>query len=152
VRLPAHAARIQRQCLTLAANIPIEPYAQLLDSLPLGVYYGWASVGHGPVYKAAISIGWNPFYKNTHKTIEIHLMHSFASDFYGSHLQLSLQGYIRPEWDFTSLDELKKAIQGDIAYSDQHLDRLDPAVAAFFAGKPADSAASPAAASSGSKM
>ena len=114
------------------ANIPIEPYEELLKTLPLGVYYGWASVAHGPVYKAAISIGWNPFYKNTHKTLEAHIIHAFDKDFYGSPLRISLQGYIRPEWDFTSLDELKKAIQGDITYAEQRLDRFEPAVAAFF--------------------
>ena len=103
-----------------------------MNLLPPGVYYGWASIARGPIYKAAISIGWNPFYKNTKKTIEVHIIHNFTQDFYGSLLRLSLQGYIRPEWDFTSLDELKKAIQGDIQYATLRLDRLEPSVAAFF--------------------
>ena len=97
------------------------------------MYYGWASVGRGPIYKAAISIGWNPYYKNDKKTIEVHIIHTFQRDFYGDLLRVSLQGYVRPEWDFTSLEELKKAIHDDIVYAEQRLDRLEPAVHAFFA-------------------
>lgn len=55
-----------------SANLPIDAYRELLEKYPVGVYYGWACVpsrddkeAHG----AAISIGWNPFYKNTQKTI-----------------------------------------------------------------------------------
>ena len=96
------------------------------------MYYGWAAVARGPIYKAAISIGWNPFYKNDKKTIEVHIIHNFQRDFYGQLLRVSLQGYIRPEWDFTSLDELKKAIHDDIVYAEARLDRLEPHVAAFF--------------------
>jgi hypothetical protein len=34
-----------------AANIPIEPYSEILDKIPVGVYYGFAQVKAGPVYK-----------------------------------------------------------------------------------------------------
>lgn len=44
-----------------------------MDSLPeaisTGIYYGWASVDRGPVYKMVMSVGWNPFYKNTKKSM-----------------------------------------------------------------------------------
>lgn len=41
----------------------------LPDSFKPGVYYGWANVDHGPVYKMVMSIGWNPFYDNKEKSI-----------------------------------------------------------------------------------
>lgn len=34
-----------------------------------GVYYGWASVDRGPVYKMVMSIGWNPQYENEKKSM-----------------------------------------------------------------------------------
>lgn len=34
-----------------------------------GIYYGFASVDNGDVYKMVMSIGWNPFYDNTHKSM-----------------------------------------------------------------------------------
>lgn len=44
-----------------------------MDSLPeaisTGIYYGWASVDRGPVYKMVMSVGWNPFYKNSKKSM-----------------------------------------------------------------------------------
>ena len=44
-----------------------------MDNLPeavsTGIYFGWASVDRGPVYKMVMSIGWNPFYNNTKKSM-----------------------------------------------------------------------------------
>ncbi len=36
--------------------------------------------------------GWNPFYNNTKKTIETHILHDFGSDFYGSQLKVAITG------------------------------------------------------------
>ncbi|XP_011912146.1 PREDICTED: riboflavin kinase isoform X1 [Cercocebus atys] len=51
------------------ANFP----EQVVDNLPAdistGIYYGWASVGSGDVHKMVVSIGWNPYYKNTKKSM-----------------------------------------------------------------------------------
>merc|ERR1712232_413820 len=104
------------------ANIPIQPYKDLLEELPTGVYYGFASFPDSTKYKndlfaTALSIGWNPFYKNQEKTIEAHLIHEFGEDFYDESLHLQVLGYIRPEWNFTSLSELIQAIKDDVAYS-----------------------------------
>ena len=44
-----------------------------MDSLPkefeCGIYFGWASVEDGPLHKMVMSVGWNPFYNNTKKTM-----------------------------------------------------------------------------------
>lgn len=91
------------------ANIPIEPYESVLEQYPAGVYYAFASFEdpqspyRGLLFATALSIGWNPYYKNEKKTIEAHLIHKFTHDFYGQEIRLTVVGYMRPEWNFTSL-------------------------------------------------
>jgi len=103
------------------ANLPAEEYGSLLSNVPVGVYYGWANIDSGEVYEMAMSVGWNPFFKNTKKTIEVHLIHKFPSDFYGAHMRVIALGFIRPMCDFKSLDELIDGIKGDIEYAQQQL-------------------------------
>ncbi|XP_036700040.1 riboflavin kinase-like [Balaenoptera musculus] len=104
------------------ANFP----EQVVDNLPAdvstGVYYGWASVGSGDVHKMVVSIGWNPYYKNTKKSVEAHIMHTFKEDFYGEILNVAIVGYLRPEKNFDSLESLISAIQGDIEEAKKRLD------------------------------
>lgn len=42
---------------------------ELPNDLETGIYSGWASVENGVVYKAVLSLGWNPFFKNTEKSL-----------------------------------------------------------------------------------
>lgn len=50
-----------------------------------------AAAADAPVYKAAVSIGWNPTYTGEqavrHKMIEPYILHEFAEDFYGEPLR-----------------------------------------------------------------
>lgn len=96
------------------ANIPVEPYEKILLDFPLGVYWGLASVNDGPVYGMAMNVGWSPFYKNKEKTVEIHVLNKFDDDFYGQHIKAVALGYIRPEANFNSVEDLKSAIQNDL--------------------------------------
>lgn len=45
----------------------------MVENLPkgieTGIYYGFASVDNGDVYKMVMSIGWNPYYHNEHKSM-----------------------------------------------------------------------------------
>lgn len=43
--------------------------SQLPKNLETGIYYGWASVDNDAVHKMVISVGWNPYYKNEHKSM-----------------------------------------------------------------------------------
>lgn len=36
---------------------------------PSGVYFGWAGLATRGVFKMVMSIGWNPYFNNTEKTI-----------------------------------------------------------------------------------
>ncbi|CAL7943545.1 unnamed protein product [Xylocopa violacea] len=97
---------------------------KVVDSLPAdfktGVYYGWACIDI-QVYEMVASVGWNPFYKNEKKTVELHLLHKFENDFYGKQIKAIFTGYIRPEKDFTSEEELIKAIKHDIEFAKEQL-------------------------------
>jgi FAD synthase len=105
------------------ANLNADDFETELSTITAGVYYGFASVGDSSaVYKTVLSIGWNPFYNNSKKTIEPYLLHKFESDFYGQNLRLVMVGYLRPEKNYSSLDALISAIKLDIATADKLLD------------------------------
>ncbi|KAA8495470.1 Riboflavin kinase [Porphyridium purpureum] len=100
------------------ANIPVEPYELLLSGMPTGVYYGYCVV-QGAAHvepdlrKMVMSCGYNPYYGNTKRTIEAHVLDLVCKDFYGCELTLYVVGYIRAERDFVSLEALKTAILAD---------------------------------------
>jgi riboflavin kinase len=135
------------------------------DSLPTGIYYGFARMVphadddanvsknlcaveslHG-VHKAAISIGYNPCYKNEHKTIEPHLIappnhparklsacgETQFQDLYDAQMRLSIVGYLRPELPFEGLDKLIVAIKDDIVKTEKLCD--DPSSATVVSEK-----------------
>ncbi|KAF4519488.1 hypothetical protein B566_EDAN010097 [Ephemera danica] len=102
---------------------------EVVDSLPAevetGIYCGWAKLDSGPVYKMVMSVGWNPYYKNEKKSMETHIMHKFSNDFYGATLRVCMLGYLRPERDFKSLEDLKGAILADIDQADKMLETTE---------------------------
>lgn len=51
------------------ANFPEDVVKSLPEAVNRGIYFGWASVDNGPVYKMVMSIGWNPYYDNTEKSM-----------------------------------------------------------------------------------
>jgi riboflavin kinase len=113
------------------ANIPISGLSVGGHSdVASGVYYGWAGLSPSPatsnksaVFPMVMSIGWNPFYKNTVRSVEVHIMHDFEQDFYGSHMNLVILGFIRPEYDYVSLESLVEDIRTDIQVSKDSLER-----------------------------
>lgn len=146
-------------CQTMESSTPF-------DDLPTGIYWGYAKIGNNnkngerqnignssnpdinnnnnnndiEIYKAAISIGYNPTYGNTKKTVEPHFIaprhdpRRYASstgetvlqDFYDQTCRLSVVGYLRPELPFTGLDALVLAIKQDIQEAERHTDSTDP--------------------------
>lgn len=104
------------------ANFPESVVDNLPADISTGIYYGWARVDNGDIHKMVMSIGWNPYYKNTKKSMETHVIHTFEEDFYGQILSVAMVGYIRPERGFDSLDELIAAIHSDIEEAKRKLD------------------------------
>ena len=78
---------------------------------------------HGAVYPMVMSIGWNPYYKNTVRSVEVHVMHHFEAQFYDSHMNLLILGFIRPEYDYVSKEKLIEDIKTDINVAGQSLIR-----------------------------
>lgn len=130
------------------ANIPPDP----LSELDPGVYYGWVRVfprsaepetkhiqdrdivfNYGSklraedlaVFPMVMSIGWNPFFKNIRKSVEIHVMHDFASSFYGSGIKVCVTGFIRNEQSYESIEDLIADINTDIQVARNSLARPD---------------------------
>ena len=62
------------------ANFPDSVVEHLPADIGTGIYYGWACVGNGDTHKMVMSIGWNPYYKNTKKSMETHVIHTFKED------------------------------------------------------------------------
>ncbi|KAA8649979.1 hypothetical protein EYZ11_007267 [Aspergillus tanneri] len=139
------------------ANIPADGLADYPD-LQVGVYYGVVALDPAQfaytiepstttILPAVLSIGYNPFYKNTTRSVEIHIMSPLSApsptangepgqvkfhklpDFYGTRLNLLILGYIRPEYDYVSLEALVEDIRQDCEVARQSLQR--PAYACY---------------------
>jgi len=109
------------------------------DDLPCGIYWGFARIIDNndqekmQIYKTAVSIGFNPYYKNDTKTVEPHLIASpdspyrtksscqetILGEFYGKMIRLSLVGHLRPELPFDGLENLISAIKNDIRMAEE---------------------------------
>ena len=97
------------------ANLSMEELGALGEALETGIYYGWAKLKEVR-YETVVSVGWNPFYKNTKKTVEAHLL-SKMDDFYGEELTVELLGYLRQEANFNGLGKLDIYIYSVLFYS-----------------------------------
>lgn len=95
------------------------------------MYFGWVGLSISPdtpssstqIYPSVLSIGYNPFYKNTVRSVEIHILHDFDYDFYGAALNLLILGFIRPEYDYVSLEALVQDIKTDCEVARRSLQR-----------------------------
>jgi riboflavin kinase len=54
-----------------SANFSEEVVASLPDDLQTGIYFGWTQLEGEPdqIRKAVVSIGWNPFFHNSKKSV-----------------------------------------------------------------------------------
>ncbi|KAH7286424.1 hypothetical protein KP509_32G006600 [Ceratopteris richardii] len=105
------------------ANLPTTAFSSVLSDCVCGIYLGWAALSdRGEVYKMVMSVGWNPYFDNTEKTVEPWLLHEFPEDFYGEELRLVVVGYIRPEANFPSLEALIERIHEDGRIASSALD------------------------------
>ncbi|KAG6304152.1 riboflavin kinase [Claviceps aff. purpurea] len=82
--------------------------------------------GIGPepaLFPMVMSIGYNPFYKNTVRSAEVHILHKFEADFYGAHMRLLIVGFIREEKDYVSREALIEDIEEDCRVARRSLGR-----------------------------
>ena len=50
------------------ANMDMKEIGQKVNDTPTGIYLGYTML-EGVVYKAVVSIGWNPYFDNSEKTV-----------------------------------------------------------------------------------
>ncbi|KAL2756022.1 hypothetical protein ACRALDRAFT_1070824 [Sodiomyces alcalophilus JCM 7366] len=121
------------------ANLPVDAQkTPWIDDVKSGVYFGWASLSLPPdhpdrpsgsdapaflLYPMVMSIGYNPFYKNTVRSAEVHVLHPFSADFYDAHMRLLVLGFVREEKDYKSLDALIEDIRFDCVVANESLRR-----------------------------
>lgn len=120
------------------ANLPVDAaITPWIGEVVSGVYFGYAALqlpathpNHAPsssstfsVFPMVMSIGYNPFYKNTVRSAEVHVLHKFAQDFYDAHMRLLITGFIREEKDYKSLEALVEDINFDCEVAKTSLKR-----------------------------
>ncbi|KAI9151753.1 Riboflavin kinase [Paramyrothecium foliicola] len=123
------------------ANLPVDDsVTSWISNVPSGVYFGYASLALPPshpdrpstasgdatafsVYPMVMSIGYNPFYKNTVRSAEVHVLQKFSQDFYDAHMRLLILGFIREEKDYKSLEALIEDINFDCHVAKKSLAR-----------------------------
>ncbi|CAM1501925.1 Fc.00g039090.m01.CDS01 [Cosmosporella sp. VM-42] len=120
------------------ANLPVDAsLTPWISAIPSGVYFGYASLAlpssHPDkpasssstfhVFPMVMSIGYNPFYKNTVRSAEVHVLHKFSQDFYDVPMRLLLLGFIREEKDYKSLEALIEDINFDCEVAKNSLAR-----------------------------
>ena len=120
------------------ANLPVDDATTpWISTMPSGVYFGWASLSlpashpnaspmpgsSFSLYPMVMSIGYNPFYKNTVRSAEVHVLRNFGADFYGVTMRLLITGFIRKELDYAGLEALIADINLDCDVARTSLER-----------------------------
>ena len=82
--------------------MPEEVASSVAQHLETGIYFGYASVASSKTYPMVMSFGWNPYYKNEKRSLEVHIIHQYEQDFYGEELKIVILGFIRPELNYTT--------------------------------------------------
>lgn len=94
------------------ANLIVEPMRRILRE---GVYGAYAIVD-GVRYKAAVSVGVSPTFKDqTEAYSEVHIL-DFEEDIYGQDIKVEFVAWLRPMITFDSVDELIATVMGNIAW------------------------------------
>lgn len=73
-----------------------------------------------------MSYGNNDFYKNASKSAEVHIYDRLFDDFYGSNIDILIDGYIRKQSDFPNVEALISQIHSDIQVARERLATQPP--------------------------
>ena len=95
------------------ANVETLPHTAIPAD---GVYAGWLHVG-GEAMPAAISVGTNPQFDGTERTVEAYAIDRVGLDLYGLHVAVDFLAYVRGMAKFDSIDALLVAIADDVKRS-----------------------------------
>ena len=70
-----------------------------------------------------LSIGYNPFYGNEGRSVEVHLLHKFGADFYDVEMRVLILGFIREERNYPDQQALIDDINLDCDVARRSLER-----------------------------
>ncbi|MFI6349901.1 bifunctional riboflavin kinase/FAD synthetase [Streptomyces sp. NPDC050560] len=106
------------------ANVETLPHSAVPAD---GVYAGWLHTG-GEAMPAAISVGTNPQFGGTERTVEAYAIDRVGLDLYGLHVAVDFLSFVRGQAAFDSVDTLLEAMADDVkrardlvsAYESQH--------------------------------
>lgn len=92
----------------------IDPAALVGRALPAdGVYAGWADLGNGRQWPAALSMGAKPTFPGSPRTLEAHLL-DFDGDLYNRPLVVRFTRWLRDQRWYPSAEWLKRQIDADV--------------------------------------
>ncbi|WP_156726841.1 bifunctional riboflavin kinase/FAD synthetase [Streptomyces apocyni] len=92
------------------ANVETLPHTAIPAD---GVYAGWLHVA-GEAMPAAISVGTNPQFDGTERTVEAYAIDRVGLDLYGLHVAVDFLAYVRGQLKFESIEGLLEAIGDDV--------------------------------------
>ncbi|MFJ2111030.1 MULTISPECIES: bifunctional riboflavin kinase/FAD synthetase [unclassified Streptomyces] len=95
------------------ANVETLPHTAIPAD---GVYAGWLTAD-GERMPAAISVGTNPQFEATERTVEAYAIDRVGLDLYGLHVAVDFLSYVRGMRKFESIDALLEAIADDVKRS-----------------------------------
>ncbi|WP_255955519.1 bifunctional riboflavin kinase/FAD synthetase [Streptomyces odontomachi] len=105
------------------ANVETLPHSAIPAD---GVYAGWLHAD-GEVMPAAISIGTNPQFDGTERTVEAYAIDRVGLELYGLHVAVEFLSFVRGQARFDSIDELLDAIADDVKRSRELIETYEPA-------------------------
>ena len=103
------------------ANVEVLPHSAVPAD---GVYAGWLTAA-GERMPAAISVGTNPQFAGTERTVEAYAIDRVGLDLYGLHVTVDFLSYVRGQQKFESIEALLEAIGDDVKRSRELIDRYD---------------------------
>ncbi|RII08005.1 Riboflavin biosynthesis protein RibF [Streptomyces sp. YIM 130001] len=92
------------------ANVETLPHTAIPAD---GVYAGWLEVA-GEAMPAAISVGTNPQFDGTERTVEAYAIDRVGLDLYGLHVAVDFLAFVRGQRKFDSLEQLLEAMGEDV--------------------------------------
>ncbi|MFD5034705.1 bifunctional riboflavin kinase/FAD synthetase [Streptomyces sp. NPDC058405] len=95
------------------ANVETLPHTAIPAD---GVYAGWLTAD-GERMPAAISVGTNPQFEGTERTVEAYAIDRVGLDLYGLHVMVDFLSYVRGQQKFESIEALLEAIADDVKRS-----------------------------------
>ncbi|MFJ4922712.1 bifunctional riboflavin kinase/FAD synthetase [Streptomyces sp. NPDC088725] len=103
------------------ANVETLPHTAIPAD---GVYAGWLTAA-GERMPAAISVGTNPQFEGTERTVEAYAIDRIGLDLYGLHVSVDFLSYVRGMAKFETIDALLEAIGDDVKRARALTERYD---------------------------